>query len=89
MDVRYSRRLLADALVVVPHSKVMAFGGDYGALEYTCAHLVLARDNVAAALAEMVDDGWLGLDDARQVAADWLFNNPNEFYRLGFEPVSA
>jgi hypothetical protein len=87
MDPRYARRLLADALVVVPASKVFAFGGDYGALEYTCAHLELARDNVAAALAEMVDDAWLGLDEAVQVAADWLFNSPNEFYRLGHEPV--
>ena len=89
MDPRYARRLLADAVVVVPQSKVFAFGGDYGALEYTCAHLVIARDVVAASLAEMVDDDWIGMEDACHIAADWLFNNPNEFYRLGFEPVSA
>jgi len=89
MDPRYARRLLADAVATVPQSKVFAFGGDYGALEYTCAHLAIARDNVAAALAEMVDDAWIGLDEARQIAADWLFNSPNEFLRLGFEPVSA
>ena len=41
--------------------------------EHTCAPLVIARDVVAAA----------------QIAGDWLFNNPNEFYRLGFQPVSA
>ena len=88
-DPRYARRVLADAVVAIPHAKVFAFGGDYGALEYTCAHLVIARDTVAAALADMVDDGWLGLAEARQVAADWLFNNPNEFFKLGFDPVSA
>jgi predicted TIM-barrel fold metal-dependent hydrolase len=87
IDPRYSRRVLADALVTVPHSKIHGFGGDYGRLEHACAHLVVARDNIAAALAEMVDDDWLDMDEARQVAADWLFNNANEFYRLGLDPV--
>ena len=73
----------------MPHSKVHGFGGDYGALEFACGHLSVARDNIAAALAEMVDDGWMGLNDARQVAADWLFNNPNEFFNLGFDPAGA
>ena len=49
---------------------------------------MVARDNIAAALAKMVDDDWLGIDEARQVAADWLFNNPNEFFKLGFEPIT-
>ncbi|KPK82916.1 MAG: hypothetical protein AMJ81_08900 [Phycisphaerae bacterium SM23_33] len=89
IDSRYARRTLADAVVTVPQSKILGFGGDYGHLEYACGHLIIARDNIAAALAEMVDDGWLGLDEARQVAADWLFNNPNEFFQLGFEPVGA
>ena len=87
IDSRYARRALADSLVAVPHSKIHGFGGDYGALEYSCAHLVIARDNIAAALSGMVDDEWIDLDDARKIAADWLFNNPNEFFNLGFEPV--
>ncbi len=89
IDPRYSRRVLADALVTVPQSKVFGFGGDYGALEFACGHLAVARENIAAALAHMVDDGWLGLDEARQVAADWLFNNANEFFKLGFERVEV
>ena len=87
IDSRYARRVLADSLVAVPHSKIHGFGGDYGALEYACGHLVVARDNIAAALAHMVDDGWIDLDAARRVAADWLFNNPNAFFNLGFDPV--
>jgi len=89
IDPRYSRRVLADAVVAVPASKVHGFGGDYGALEFACGHLCIARDNIAAALGGLVDDGWLGLDDARQIAADWLFNNPNEFFNLGFDPAGA
>ncbi|MHC4718284.1 MAG: amidohydrolase family protein, partial [Planctomycetota bacterium] len=59
IDARYARRVLADAITAVPHSKIHGFGGDYGMLEYACGHLVIARDNIAAALAEMVDDNWL------------------------------
>ena len=89
IDARYARRVLADSITAVPHSKIHGFGGDYGQLEYACGHLVIARDNIAAALTEMVDDGWMGMDDARQVAADWLFNNANEFFKLGFDRVEA
>jgi len=88
IDPRYARRVLADALVTVPHAKVHGFGGDYGdSIEMAAAHLAIARDNIAAALAEMVETGWLDTDDALQVAADWLFNNPNETFKLGFERI--
>ena len=89
IDPRYARRVLADALVTVPHRKIHGFGGDYGdCIEYAAGHLAIARDNIAAALAKMVDGGWIDLDQARQIAADWLFNNPNEFFSLGFQPVT-
>jgi len=90
IDPRYARRVLADSLVTVPHCKIHGFGGDYrDSLMHSAGHLAIARDNIAAALAEMVDSGWLGLDEAMQVAADWLFNNPNEFFKLGFEAVAV
>lgn len=87
IDPRGARRVLADSLVTVPHNKIFGFGGDVHWMEGAAAHLHIARDNIASALAGMVDEDWLGMDDARQVAADWLHNNPNEFFRLGFEPV--
>jgi hypothetical protein len=88
IDPRYARRVLADSVGVVPHSKVFGFGGDYrDSIEYAAAHLAIAKDNIAAALALLVDEGWLNFDQAVQVAADWLFNNPNDFYRLGLETV--
>jgi len=90
IDPRYSRRVLADALVTVPHAKVFGFGGDYGdSIEFAAGHLAIARDNIAAALGGMIDDGWIDFDEARQVAADWLFNNPNEMFKLGFDPVTV
>ncbi|MDK1032013.1 MAG: hypothetical protein QGD94_08415, partial [Planctomycetia bacterium] len=78
-----------DAPTSVPHSKIHGFGGDYGdAPHYSAAHLEIARDNIAEALAEMIDRQWIDLGEAKQIAADWLFNNPNRFFKLGFTPVT-
>jgi hypothetical protein len=30
--------------------------------------------------------GYLGLDDAREVAFAWLFDNANRFFKLGCTP---
>ncbi len=87
IDPFYTEQILADSLVTVPHSKIHAFGADYGdTVEYAAAHLKVARDVVAGALARSVARGWLDRREVEQVAADWLFNNPNEFFNLGFDP---
>ena len=31
----------------------------------------------------MMDDGVLDLVQAKEIAADWLYNNPNRIYKLG------
>ena len=60
------------------------FGGDYGDYpEYVAAHLMIARENIAATLARLVERGWLTEKQAVRLAADWLFNNPNRFFTLG------
>jgi len=88
IDPVRTQNALAEAVTAVPHGKILGFGGDYGDMpEYAAAHLEIARDNIAAALARLVDAGWIGMDEARNVAADWLFNNPNRFFRLGFDSV--
>jgi len=87
IDPVYARNLLSEGLTTVPHSKFHAFGGDYcDEILHAAAHLSIARDVVASALAERVATGWLNEDQALAVAADWFFNNPNEFFNLGFEP---
>jgi len=86
IDPFYTEQLLSNSLVTVPHSKIHAFGADYGDVpEYAAAHLGVARDVVSGALARSVKRGWLERRDVESVAADWLFNNPNEFFDLGFE----
>ena len=84
IDPLYAEELLRRAVVTIPHTKIHGFGGDYvDAPEYSAAHLTIAREVIASALADLVERGWLDEAQAVSIAADWLFNNPNRFFRLG------
>ena len=84
IDPLYARQMLKSAVMTIPHSKIHAFGGDYGdAPHFSAAHLELARRNIAAVLAELMEMGWLEEEQALILAADWLYNNPNHFFKLG------
>ncbi len=84
IDPFYAEELLRRAVVTIPHTKIHGFGGDYvDAPEYSAAHLTIAREVIASALADLVDRGWLDEAQAMGIAADWLFNNPNKFFKLG------
>jgi hypothetical protein len=88
IDPDYASELMERAVPTLPHSKVHAFGGDYGDVpEFVAGHLQIARENVAGTLARLVERGWLEEEEALALAADWLFNNPNAFFKLGFEPI--
>ncbi len=88
IDAYYARRLFANSITAVPHTKIHGFGGDYGDIpEYAVCHLLIAKDAIAAGLAEVVDIGWLTEKEGIKIAVDWLFNNPNEWYKLGLDPV--
>jgi hypothetical protein len=90
IDPDYAAELLERSVMVLPHTKVHGFGGDYGdSPEFVAAHLQIARENIAGVLARLVERRWLEEEDALQLAADLLFNNPNRFFRLGFEEVSV
>ncbi|NIA15186.1 MAG: amidohydrolase family protein [Nitrospiraceae bacterium] len=84
IDPVYCQALFKQALSAVPHGKVHAYGSDFGgSVERAWAHAAIARDNVAIALSEMVDMQYLDLDEAKEVAHAWLFDNANTFFRLG------
>lgn len=86
IDPVYAQELLKRAVVTVPHVKIHGFGGDYVLMpEFVGAHLTLAREVIASALADLVESGWLEEEEAVDLATDWLFNNPNRFYNLGLQ----
>jgi len=90
LDPLYAKELLERAVVTVPHSKVHGFGGDHGDFtEMAVTHLKMAREVIASALANLVERGWLEEEQAVGIAAEWLFNNPNRFFKLGLEPIGT
>jgi predicted TIM-barrel fold metal-dependent hydrolase len=88
IDPDYASALLERSVLTLPHTKVHGFGGDYGDVpEYVAAHLQIARENIAGTLTRLVERGWLEEEQALGLAADWLFNNANRFFKLGLEEI--
>ena len=81
--------LMRGEIFDIEGKKIFAFGGDTNAPEWMAGYLSLAKDIVASALAELIDCTWLTEQEARQIALDWFFNNPNQFFRLGFKELRA
>jgi len=88
LDPLYAIELMKRLILTVPHAKVMAFGGDTSEPEWTAGYLDMARNNMAFALSDLIDHQWIDLDEAKSIAVDWLFNNPNEFFKLGFSRIN-
>jgi hypothetical protein len=89
IDPGYAVELLERSVPTLPHSKVHGFGGDYGDVpEFVAGHLQIARENIAIALTRLVERGWLDEQEAITLAKDWLFNNPNRFFKLGFDDIT-
>ncbi len=87
IDPIYTRRFLTQAVSAVPHGKIHGFGSDVGGAEphIAWASCRIARENIARALSDLVDDDYLRIEEARTIASDWLFRNPNEFFSLGLK----
>ena len=84
IDPIYCQMMFKQAISSVPHGKIHGYGSDFGGFaDRAWAHASIARDNIAIALSDLVEMEYFGLDDAKQVAHDWLFGNANEFFGLG------
>jgi uncharacterized protein len=75
-------RALVEWLDAVPINKIFAFGGDYAFVDGVYGHQLLARQNVARALALKVGDGCFGLDRAREIAHRIFIDNPAEMFEV-------
>jgi glucuronate isomerase len=79
-----ARRALHEMLDMVPANKIFGFGGDYRYPELSYAHLVMARRNIAAVLAERVEARICREEEAIELGR-WLMldNAANIFPRRG------
>jgi predicted TIM-barrel fold metal-dependent hydrolase len=76
-------RALDEVLDMVPLNKVSAFGGDYRvAVQKAWGHLVMARECVAAALAQRIEQGDFDREEALRIARMWFYENPARIYGL-------
>ena len=77
-----ARRYLADMLETVPLNKIHGFGGDFGCVVGTYGHSIIARREIAQALAEKVEAGRFSEEFAVRAAQRILRENVLENFRI-------
>lgn len=77
-----ARRALVEWLDAVPANKISAFGGDYCFVDGVYGHQYLARRNVAASLAQKVEDDSFDMDRAKEIARAVFVDNPIRILNL-------
>jgi predicted TIM-barrel fold metal-dependent hydrolase len=87
---RFAQAALDEAIDLLPSSKIIAFGGDYGSVcgvpvEKVYGHLVMAREVIARVLAKRIEEGQLTQAQALDLARQWFWDNPKELYRLNLQ----
>ena len=73
---------LREWLRMVPWNKIVGFGDDLYWVDTIHGHLLMARQNVATALAGLVEEGLLDEREAADVGRGLFFENPASLYRL-------
>ena len=73
-------RFLKEFLVAAPSNKLFSFGGDYFSVENVYGHSRVARQGIAQALSELVEEGWMAKDEAPAVAERIMRGNALSFF---------
>jgi len=90
LSQRFAQAALEEAIDLLPASKIIAFGGDYGSpwgvpVEKVFGHLVMAREAIARVLARRIEEGQMTETQAVDLARQWFWDNPKELYRLNLQ----
>ena len=87
IDPIYCRRMIEEAVTCVPHAKIHGYGSDFvGCPDRAWAHVMIAKENIAAGLASLVDAGYLDTEAALHIARSMLYDSPREFFGLDRQP---
>jgi len=78
----YAVDLMQEYFELIPANKFCGFGGDFCNIEGAFGHLQLAKQNIAAAISEMIDKGWYSLEYGKQLAKQILYDNPKTIYNI-------
>ncbi|MBN2272189.1 MAG: amidohydrolase family protein [Sedimentisphaerales bacterium] len=77
-----AKDFLKKYLVTAPANKILTFGGDYIPVEPVLGHAVIARRGIALALAELVEEQHLSLDDALKLTDAIMHENARRIFNL-------
>jgi len=77
-----AKDFLKKYIVTAPANKVLPFGADYIPVEPVVGHAAMARRGVAQALAELVQEEWLSLQDALELVDPILHGNARRLFDL-------
>jgi len=77
-----AKDFLKKYLVTAPANKLLVFGGDYAFVEQVLGHAVIARQGIALALSELVEEGWLNLAAALELVDPIMHGNARRVFRL-------
>jgi hypothetical protein len=75
-----SVRFLKEFLLAAPASKLFPFGGDYVSVECVYGHCRIARQGITQALSELVDEGWIALEETPALIERILRGNAHEIF---------
>ena len=77
-----AKDFLKKYLLTAPANKLLTFGADYAAVENVVGHAIMARQGITQALGELVEEGWLGLDEALQLIDPIMRGNARKLFDL-------
>ncbi len=77
-----AKDFLKKYLVTAPANKIFTFGGDYRPVEPVLGHALVARHGIALALSELVEEGYLTLDNALELIDPIMNGNARRVFRI-------
>lgn len=80
LDSPYARDLLKRAVLSLPSNKILVYGGDNFYMESGIGSLEQTKDCAADALFDLIHEGYVTENDAREIAMDWFYRNPKAIF---------
>lgn len=77
-----AKDFLKKFLLCAPTNKIFTFGGDFRPVEPVLGHAIMTRRGIALALSELVEEGWLSLDDAMELTDPIMHQNARRVFNL-------
>ena len=75
-------RFLKEAIVSIPLQKILIFGGDVSYIELLPGHADLARQGIAQALYELVNENWLKIEDLQPIVEKLFTGNARDLFGI-------